>query len=90
MNIGGDIDPVCFNRDRLFFGGKGHIVLYPDYEASFNAQELIAKHWTSECERFLDATSRVKPSPNTGHVKIQPTAYAGREIKEAYFSQMMI
>ena len=41
MGIIGGIDEVCFNRDRLFFGGKGYTVLYPDYDTRINAESII-------------------------------------------------
>lgn len=37
MGAVGGIDEVCFNRDRLFFGGKGNEVLYPSYDSRINA-----------------------------------------------------
>ena len=41
MGIIGGIDEVSFNRDRLFFGGKGQVVLHPDYEARINLQDYL-------------------------------------------------
>ena len=43
MGAVGWIDEVCFNRDRLFFGGKGNEVLYPSYDSKINAEAVIDK-----------------------------------------------
>lgn len=58
MGVIGGIDEVCFNRDRLFFGGKGETVLYPDYAARINAVAVINKYWKDEFEKYI---SGVKP-----------------------------
>lgn len=58
MGIIGGIDEVCFNRDRLFFGGKGHTVLYPDYDIRINAESIIEKYWTDDFEQYI---SNAKP-----------------------------
>ncbi|NBJ95339.1 hypothetical protein [Parablautia muri] len=58
MGIIGGIDEVCFNRDRLFFGGKGHTVLYPDYDTRINAESIIEKYWNDEFEQYI---SNAKP-----------------------------
>lgn len=48
MGIMEDADEVCFNRDRLFYGGKGQVVLHPDYEARINAESIIEKYWNDD------------------------------------------
>lgn len=53
MGVIGGIDEVCFNRDRLFFGGKGNIVLHPDYQARIKAEEVISKYWKDEYEKYI-------------------------------------
>lgn len=58
MGIIGGIDEVCFNRDRLFFGGKGHTVLYPDYDTRINAEFIIEKYWNDDFEQYI---SNAKP-----------------------------
>ena len=58
MGVIGGIDEVCFNRDRLFFGGKGQIVLHPDYEARINAGTIIEKYWNDDFEQYI---SNAKP-----------------------------
>ena len=58
MGIIGGIDEVCFNRDRLFFGGKGQVVLHPDYEARINAETIIEKYWNDDYEQYI---SNAKP-----------------------------
>ena len=50
MGAVGWIDEVCFNRDRLFFGGKGNEVLYPSYDSKINAEAVIDKYWKDEYE----------------------------------------
>ena len=52
MGIIGGIDEVCFNRDRLFFGGKGQVVLYPNYEARINAETIIEKYGHYKIKQF--------------------------------------
>ena len=58
MGVIGGIDEVCFNRDRLFFGGKGQVVLHPDYEARINAESIIEKYWNDDYEQYI---SNAKP-----------------------------
>lgn len=58
MGIIGGIDEVCFNRDRLFFGGKGHTVLYPDFDTRINAESIIEKYWNDDFEQYI---SNAKP-----------------------------
>lgn len=58
MGVIGGIDEVCFNRDRMFFGGKGQVVLHPDYEARINAESIIEKYWNDDYEQYI---SNAKP-----------------------------
>lgn len=58
MGIIGGIDEVCFNRDRLFFGGKGQVVLYPDYDSRISAETIIEKYWNDDFEQYI---SNAKP-----------------------------
>lgn len=58
MGVIGGIDEVCFNRDRLFFGGKGNTVLYPSYNSTINAEFIIEKYWKDEYEQYI---SNAKP-----------------------------
>ena len=58
MGVIGGIDEVCFNRDRLFFGGKGQVVLHPDYEARINAESIIEQYWNDDYEQYI---SNAKP-----------------------------
>lgn len=58
MGIIGGIDEVCFNRDRLFFGGKGQVVLYPDYDTRINSESIIEKYWNDDFEQYI---SNAKP-----------------------------
>lgn len=53
MGVIGGIDEVCFNRDRLFFGGKGQVVLYPNYDARINAETIIEKYWKDDFTRYI-------------------------------------
>ena len=53
MGVMEDADPVCRNRDRLFYGGKGQIVLYPDFDARINAESIIEKYWKEEYRQFI-------------------------------------
>lgn len=59
MGIIGGIDEVCFNRDRLFFGGKGQTVLYPNYDTRINAESIIEKYWNDDFEQYI---SNAKPN----------------------------
>ena len=74
MGVIGGIDEVCFNRDRLFFGGKGQIVLYPDYDTRINAEYIIAKYWNDEFEQYI---SNSKPKSK----KKKDSTAAGRKNK---------
>lgn len=58
MGTIGGIDEVCFNRDRLFFGGKGRKVLYPSYDSRINAEAIINTYWKDEYEQYI---SNAKP-----------------------------
>lgn len=58
MSVIGGIDEVCFNRDRLFFGGKGQVVLHPDYDSRINAESIIEKYWNDDFEQYI---SNAKP-----------------------------
>ncbi len=58
MGVIGGIDEVCFNRDRLFFGGKGQVVLHPDYDGRINAESVIEKYWNDDFEQYI---SNAKP-----------------------------
>lgn len=75
MGVIGGIDEVCFNRDRLFFGGKGHIVLYPDYETRINAESIIEKYWNDDFEQYI---SNAKPKSK----KKKDTTAAGIKNKD--------
>lgn len=67
MGVIGGIDEVCFNRDRLFFGGRGQVVLHPDYKARINAKSVIEEYWNDNYEQYI---SSVKPK----NKKKTPTA----------------
>ena len=58
MGVVGGIDEVCFNRDRLFFGGKGKEVLHPAYGNRINSASVIEKYWNDEYEQYI---SNAKP-----------------------------
>lgn len=75
MGIIGGIDEVCFNRDRLFFGGKGQTVLYPDYDTRINAEFIIEKYWNDNFEQYI---SNAKPKS-----KKKKTTAAGKKNKDA-------
>lgn len=64
MGVVGGIDEVCFNRDRLFFGGKGRAVLYPAYDNRINADSVIGKYWNDEYEQYIsNAKPKLKKKP---------------------------
>lgn len=60
MGIMEDADPVCFNRDRLFYGGRGEEVLHPDYNARIHAETIIEKYWKEEFTVFLSGNKGKK------------------------------
>lgn len=70
MGIIGGIDEVCFNRDRLFFGGKGQVVLHPDYDSRINAESIIEKYWNDDFEQYI---SNAKPKSKN---KNRPAAFS--------------
>lgn len=91
MGVIGGIDEVCFNRDRMFFGGKGHTVLYPDYNARINAETVIEKYWNDEFEQYIsnakpeskkkkDSTAACNNNRDLNHVKEHST-YENLNIK---------
>lgn len=72
MGILGGVDEVCFNRDRLFFGGKGKFVLHPNYNSRINAESVIEKYWNDNFERYIsnaNPKTKKKNSP-TSNLKI--------------------
>jgi len=75
MGIIGGIDEVCFNKDRLFFGGKGKMVLYPSYGSMINVEGIIERYWEDEYEKYI---SNAKPKAK----KITPTAKQSNKSKE--------
>ncbi len=91
MGIIGGIDEVCFNRDRLFFGGKGHTVLYPDYGIRINAESIIENYWNDDFEQYIsnakpkskkkkDSTAAGIKNKATDTVKDRPT-YENMNVK---------
>lgn len=69
MGVIGGIDEVCFNRDRLFFGGKGQIALYPDYNNRINAESIIERYWNDDFEQYISNAkpkSKKKKTPAAG------------------------
>lgn len=76
MGVIGGIDEVCFNRDRLFFGGKGKIVLHPSYNSRINAENVISAYWKDEYEQYI---SNAQPKSNK-KIKKNRTA-AGLKLK---------
>lgn len=65
MGVIGGIDEVCFNRDRLFFGGKGQVVLYPNYDARINAETIIEKYWNDDYTRYISNSMPKKKQKTT-------------------------
>lgn len=45
MTAIGGCDTRCTDRNRVFFGGGSGIVLYPNYDARINADEVIREHY---------------------------------------------
>ena len=79
MGAVGGIDEVCFNRDRLFFGGKGNEVLYPSYDSRINAEAVIDKYWKDEYEQYIsNAQLKSKKKPAEKKEK------ADTEVKHVY------
>ena len=72
MGVIGGIDEVCFNRDRLFFGGKGKAVLNSSYDSRINAESIINKYWQDEYEQYIS-----NAQPKSKKKKTKPAA--GRE-----------
>lgn len=62
MGVIGDVDVVCKNRDRLFYGGKGKRVLYPAYDSRINAETVIEKYWDAEYEQYIPTTKQKSKS----------------------------
>ena len=65
MGIMGGVDEVCFNRDRLFFGGKGKFVLHPNYNSRINAESVIEKYWKDDFEQYISNAKRKSKKKNT-------------------------
>ena len=69
MGVIGGIDEVCFNRDRLFFGGKGKVVLNPSYDSRINAEFIIDKYWKDEYQQYIS-----NAQPKSKKKKTKPAA----------------
>ena len=70
MGIMEDADPVCRNRGRLFYGGKGQVVLHPDFDARINAESIIEKYWKEEYRQFIpDEKSKKKKDSTAAGIK---------------------
>lgn len=80
MGIMEGADPVCFNRDRLFYGGKGQVVLHPDYGSRINAETVINKYWNEDFARYMSSEKPKKKSDNS--VKKKITDSGGQDKKE--------
>lgn len=70
MGIMKDADPVCFNRDRLFYGGKGQVVLHPDYNSRINVETVIDKYWNEDFIRYMSSGNPKKKSQSSVKKKI--------------------
>lgn len=81
MGIIGGIDEVCFNRDRLFFGGKGHTILYPDYDTRINAESIIGEYWNDDFEQYISNSKpkSKKKKDNTAVSKKNKDADSAKE-----------
>lgn len=60
MGVIGGIDKVCFNRDRLFFGGKGKTAIHADYQARINAEDIIGWYWHDDFEQYISGAKSKK------------------------------
>lgn len=69
MGVIGGIDEVCFNRDRLFFGGNGQAALYSDYDARINAESIIEKYWMDDFEQYISNAKHKKKKSPAAHLK---------------------
>lgn len=66
MGIIGGIDEVCFNRDRLFFGGKGRKTLHTNFDNRINADDVISRYWCADYEKYISGTKKaVKKATST-------------------------
>lgn len=71
MGVIGGIDEVCFNRDRLFFGGKSKMVLNPSYDSTINAETIIEKYWKDEYEQHISNAKPKSKKKNPAASKIK-------------------
>lgn len=79
MGVIGGIDEVCFNRDRLFFGGKGQIVLHPNYDTRINAENIIEKYWNDDFEQYISNSKPKSKKKNTADCKKNKDADTTKE-----------
>ena len=79
MGAVGGIDEVCFNRDRLFFGGKGNEILYPSYDSRINAEAVIDKYWKDEYEQYIS-----NAQPKSKKKSAEKKEKADTEVKPVY------
>lgn len=61
MGVVGGVDEVCFNRDRLFFGGCSGVVLFPAYDKKIDAEHVIKQYWKDSYNCYIpNITSKTK------------------------------
>lgn len=71
MGVIGGVDEVCFNRDRLFFGGKGKTPLYVDYQARIHAEDIISWYWSDDFKRYISGNNANKQTIKQSKIKVE-------------------
>lgn len=84
MGVIGGIDEVCFNRDRLFFGGKGKVVLNPSYDSRINAESIIDKYWKDEYEQYISNAQLKSKKKKTKPAACREKSDTDKEYRPTY------
>lgn len=85
MGVIGGIDEVCFNRDRLFFGGKGGEVIHPSYSSRIDAEFIINRYWKEEYEQYIsDVRQKSKKKSPAAATNRKRKAENSRDDKSTY------
>ncbi len=71
MGVIGGVDEVCFNRDRLFFGGKGKTPLHIDCQARINAEDIISWYWSDDFKRYISGNKQKKHTVKQADTKTE-------------------
>jgi len=60
----GNTDIRCKDENRVFLGTSHREILYSDFEAEIDAQEIISKYWKDNYRKFVSDIAKTKKDKN--------------------------